>query len=192
MSEKPVFYRTRAVIDEATCPTCRAADGSPGPMAHVCEHLAEGGVCRCILVRAEGWADGEAKVPFLAPVEDFACDMCKARKKQADAEGLFSVLCDACKERIDYSNNNTWLAPMPEMFPTFVSLNTFTVKTATRGELIMKGTLLDRDTNDFEHLIDKIVRVDGQLVRCVGVERFAIGHHRKGEKIALAVEPLRS
>lgn len=47
--------RVDAVIDDQTCATCRAADSSHhllegntmSPPFHRCEHIAEGGICRC-------------------------------------------------------------------------------------------------------------------------------------------------
>jgi hypothetical protein len=48
---------------------------------------------------------------------------------------------------------------------------------------------LDRDTNDFAHLIDQRVTIDGQTYRCTGVNHF--GHQppwRKGERIGLMVK----
>lgn len=44
---------SRCVLDEHTCPTCFAADGSPATSTPACEHLAKGtGMCRCVLVPA--------------------------------------------------------------------------------------------------------------------------------------------
>jgi hypothetical protein len=48
---------------------------------------------------------------------------------------------------------------------------------------------LDRDTDDFAHLIDRRVTIDGQAYVCIGVNHF--GHHppwRKGERIGLVVK----
>lgn len=50
-ASSPSLLISRCVLDEHTCPTCFAADGSPATSTPACEHLAKGtGTCRCVLV----------------------------------------------------------------------------------------------------------------------------------------------
>ena len=61
-------------------------------------------------------------------------------------------------------------------------------------ELPGRGTMytvkLDRDTDDFAHLLGQVVEIDGAPFLCRGVERFAIPIHRAGEMISLRADPI--
>lgn len=66
----------------------------------------------------------------------------------------------------------------------FVSLDSFDLK--ERGKIFV--TTLDRDTDDFSHLIGQVVKLDGKEVTVIAVERYAHSPPwHAGENIALLV-----
>lgn len=68
--------------------------------------------------------------------------------------------------------------------PTFATLERISV----RGIGSIVSVELDRDTQDFGHLIGKKIVIDGRLETCFSVERLAhTGPWRAGERINLCI-----
>lgn len=70
--------------------------------------------------------------------------------------------------------------------PEFKSLDSTFIK--HKGWMLYMA-YLDRETEDFSHLIGKDVSIDGKIMKCHAVERYLHnGPWRKGELIGLAVD----
>ena len=96
--------------------------------------------------------------------------------------GSGTVECQVCGGR---PSDPSW--PKNRAIPSFVSTGWFEV--AGRGRVAT--TVLDRDTRNFEHLLHKLVSIDGALYTCYAVERHPHGlPHYRGERIGLWVNQI--
>lgn len=75
-----------------------------------------------------------------------------------------------------------------EVRPSFVALE----RTSVRGVGSVVAVELDRDTEDFAHLVGKKIVIDGRLETCFSVERVAgTGPWRTGERISVCIRKAR-
>ena len=76
---------------------------------------------------------------------------------------------------------------LPER-PTFAALD----RVSVRGRGILVSVELDRDTDDFAHLVGKKIIINGRLENCFAVERFDhLPPWKAGERISLLIRKSR-
>lgn len=69
---------------------------------------------------------------------------------------------------------------------SFKSTDCYTIKSKNLTVFSVENP---HDCEDFNHLMNKIVEIDGKKCKVVGVERFLIyGTYRKGIQMGLAVD----
>lgn len=119
------------------------------------------------------------------------CPACGAtdHTEMREADGRQTLMCPVVREVVNAMEMVDVPTPpkasVDTIWPNFHAFDWFEI--AGRGRVA--ATKLDRDTDDFSHVLASEVIIDGDLYRCRGVERFA---HRPpwhvGESIGLLVD----